>query len=300
MSTQYRVTGDAALILRGGQVLTPDSGTGLVSVRRTVFYDNNANPTIHLVAVTAASTALQVVETLPEGVVPGGVNNGGFWDSVTRTITWELSAFTGPRLLSYSVYGAQGLHTLSGAFVHGSPAASYNIEGDTQFYVYDLSIGSVGGALTCVRSVAGRDVRLSVTPAGTTTTQTIREHVPEGLVVGNIDSGGTWDAASRYITWAFSDHATRVLGYSVNGPARVYTFEGSSAEFDTLSVSVTGASTLQIGNVGSTPDNSIVYRTFGDKTVQLQIVTPLGTASQKIIEYLPNGITVSSVSDGGT
>ena len=288
------------MILRGGQVLTPDSGTGAVSAKRTVFYDTNANPTLHVVVTRATSIAVRVVETIPTGFAPASVNHGGVWNSETSTLTWDLAAATGTVLLSYSVAGARGLHSVSGQFFYGSPEAAYNVEGDTQFYIYDLSSGSVSGALTCVRTVVGKDVRLSIAPGSTTAQQTITENIPEGLVVGNIDSGGVWDATVRTITWSFADHAARVVSYSVNGPARVYTFLGSSAVFDTLGVGITGDATLQIGSVGSTPDGSVVYRTFSGEKVQLQIVTPTGTASQKIIEYLPSGITASIISDGGT
>lgn len=317
MGTPITIKGNYSLILKGNQALTP-TYSSTDTVYRNIFYDEDGNPTVHLAVRldgAYAITNLVIVETLPSGIIPTSINNGGVYDPYAHTITWTFASSTVQSiLLSYAVSGSRGLYTLSGTSTWRTYDATTDTStditvatlGDTDFYIYTLLSGVVYGALTIHRVISDQLVYLHVVPGSTTDSQTIVELVPDYLTPYDISDGGAYDSTTKTLTWGpFADHASRSLSYSVKGNDGIYTYatSGSYATFDSVSYPTAGDDELTIGGVYiSDEDDRPVARTVTSSTctVSLAIVPVNGIGTQKIVESVDTTIEIYDISDGGT
>ena len=297
------IEGDYSLILKGEQALTPNYGTPR-SLTRNIFYDAEGRPTVHLAVRIDSLTdinSVRVDETLPSGVTVASVNNGGSWDSLNNRVSWIFTPpAKGTYLLSYAPSGPRGQHSPVGQLVINLPSevvSTYAI-GDDSFYIYELDPAVVGGTLTATRSIDDQLVTIAAVPASTTAGYVISENVPAGLTPVNIGDGGAWNSTTRKITWTFPDKAVRQVSYAVTGSDGSYEIAGSTVTFDLTAIPIEGESTIAIGIVGSGEGPAV--RSLNGLQINVAVNPPTGTASYRVIEYIPNGLTISEISDGGT
>ncbi len=74
------------------------------------------------------TTAVGAEETVPEGLTPESISNGGVWDENNRKISWVFMDGE-DRQLSYVVNGLTGQYTLTGIAIFG--VTELSIQGDT-------------------------------------------------------------------------------------------------------------------------------------------------------------------------
>ena len=182
----------------------------------TINWVNNA-----LDAETGKSVAADVTITdvVPEGTEFVSASEGGTYDADSDTVTWNLGE---------QAAGAKGSVTLTVRVT--DEAAQYNkVENTANIVVGENSPQTVTdpGVHVPGKSVSGVDegdapqvgdvLTYTIQYANdqdTPATVTVTDVVPEGLTVdaASISEGGTYDEASRTITWTFEDMASKDSG----------------------------------------------------------------------------------------
>jgi len=101
-----------------GLALVPENPAGNLggTVTRTISQNNTDSPDVQLVVTPeAAVTNCSVQETLPAGLTPANITQGGTWNPSTRTISWGPWSNSTSRTLTYEVTGTNGTYAISGS-----------------------------------------------------------------------------------------------------------------------------------------------------------------------------------------
>ncbi len=181
-----------------------------------------------MVTLTEQGTAhdVTVVDTLPEGLdAPTDISDGGSYDASTRTITWnlgDLDAAESPVSLSYQAKVSADVEngtTLRNVAVVFSPntqcpdvetlGPECEDESEVNVRVPALVIDKEADR-EVVDVTAGEDTTVTWTLTytltdGPVTDAVISDPIPSGLnyVDGSASDGGTFDAATRTLSWTF-------------------------------------------------------------------------------------------------
>ncbi|NLX12618.1 MAG: fibronectin type III domain-containing protein [Phycisphaerales bacterium] len=225
----YTVAGpDGVYILNGAVNFDGADGTvtgdnqvtiGTQPTGEAVRSVSDANVSI-VVSPAAGTSAWGLEESIPAGLTPSNITGpNGNWNAGTRKITW-YSTGVASATLGYTVAGPDGVYTLNGTA--NFDGTDHAVTGDSQV---TLETSPIGGA---VRSVTYLNVSIAVTPPVGTSAWGYEEIMPAGLTPANIAGpNGNWNAATRKITWYSTGAAAVTLTYTVNGPAGVYTLDGT-------------------------------------------------------------------------
>ncbi len=187
---------------------------GTAVVKRTVSGSGTSSPVIWLdVTPTDDVLCYSVSETLPAGVTPQEVTEGGSWSAASRTLRWGPFTDKAVRRLTYCPAGPDGLHALTGSgSFNGHPVAA---TGDDQVRIENhlFARHRVDGNWSFAPVLT-----LGLTPLAGTHCHTVEEYLPTGVTPTNINHGGVWSAATRTIKWGpFTDDAARDFSFTLQG-----------------------------------------------------------------------------------
>lgn len=101
--TSYGLVSGAAFLTVGEGVLSSSIARSVVGT--VVFLS---------VAPVGTVTAYSFEETLPEGITPTGISNGGYWDVNSRKIKWGPFSGAAANAAQYAVIGSPGTFALQG------------------------------------------------------------------------------------------------------------------------------------------------------------------------------------------
>ena len=246
-------------------------------------------------------------EEIPVGWEPVGISAGGTWDAANRKLKW--GPFSGPsgaeQILGYQVIPAldatQPLRVT--AFGIFDDARQTN-GGLALRYLVHPQHSIVRTLPSAYRPGAPFSWSIRVDPIDTTSVYAVEERVPVGWAVSGLDQGGVFDEANSVVRWGpflDSEAIPRVLGGSITPPVDSVVpgaFNGL-ARLDGLDVAVGGLSEVAA-------EASTVHRTLGasfqwgvSKPVTLRVQPLAGISAYAVVESIPPGWTVGSISHGG-
>ncbi len=174
----------------------------------------------------------EVVDTLPAGLDdPTAISDGGTWSSADRTITWQFASLDGLKELSYkaavSDADTNGQVLTNVAVVTSQNTQCPNVETLGEECTDDSTVTVRVPTLVIEKAASIDEVHFvynadgtlkSVTPAdrqvtwtltytlenGPVTDAVISDPLPAHLTFVSADNGGTYDSATRTITWHFA------------------------------------------------------------------------------------------------
>ncbi len=246
-------------------------------------------------------------EEIPVGWEPVGVSAGGTWDAANRKLKWgPFSGASGvEQILSYQVIPASDATQPLRVTAFGLFDDARQTNGGVALrYLVHPQHSIVRTLPSAYRPGVPFPWSVRVDPIDTTAVYAIEERVPVGWTVSGLDQGGVFDAVNSVVRWGpFMDSQAipRVLGGSITPPAEsvgIGVFQGLT-RLDGQDVAVGGPSEVAA-------EASAVHRTLGpsfqwgvSKPVTLQVVPLAGISAYAVVESIPAGWTVGSISDGG-
>jgi|GEM_PF-2326693 len=263
---------------------------------------------VELVATAAPYVqTLALEENIPPGWTPTEITNGGVWDLANRKIKWGpyfLAQNPDPHFHYKLVPAANATAPLAlsaTAIFDATPVVSQNSL--SRFLQHSES--EVVRVLPAVYHPGQPlNVSLAATPIDIAFVYALEEVIPPGWTVGSISHQGTFDPTTRRIKWGpyFDSVATpRTFSYQLTPPPNQYgivSFLGT-AFFDDRQVIPSGDT--QIINAPPVITRALPARFNPSKTMTVTLnAAPIpGAVAYALEEQIPDGWTVSGISDGG-
>ncbi|MGM9320699.1 beta strand repeat-containing protein [Deinococcus aquaticus] len=252
----------------GGTVLTDPAATGL------------AKTGVSCVAAGGAACPVITILTLQSGVTVATLPAGG---SVTLSVTATVTAVGGSVTNSVTA-------TLPGGTVDLTPTGTVS-DTDTVSSITDLNVTKTGPAY----AVPGEALTFTVTVTNTTAVPaaayTVTDTLPAGLTYVSASNGGTYDSATRTVTWSLlslAGSAQQTLTVTAAAPSEAQVTGGLTSVQNTASVALPGETAL--GNNTSAPTDTRLILTSVSKEVRnVSTGTAFGTSGGgkpgEILEY---------------
>lgn len=252
----------------GGTVLTDPAATGLTKTG------------VSCVAAGGAACPVITILTLQSGVTVATLPAGG---SVTLSVTATVTAVGGNVTNSVTA-------TLPGGTVDLTPTGTVS-DTDTVSSITDLNVTKTGPAY----AVPGEALTFTVTVTNTTAVPaaayTVTDTLPTGLTFVSASNGGTYDSATRTVTWSLlslAGSAQQTLTVTAAAPSEAQVTGGLTSVQNTASVVLPGETAL--GNNTSAPTDTRLILTSVSKEVRnVSAGTAFGTSGGgkpgEILEY---------------
>ncbi len=272
----------------------------------------------------SAASGVEVRDVLPTTLSFVSATGGGVYDATERSVTWslpsvavggsaslDLTVDVGPTV-SGSVSNTATVHTSSVDPVSGNDASTAVTAVSR---VADVSVTKTGPAT----ADAGKQVTYAIAVGNAVGPSSasgvvVKDVLPADLGFESATSGGTWDGATRTVTWVVDDVAVGSsvsLGVTANvaptaGSTVVNTASVTSTSSDTIhgndasSVSTTIHQLADLKLTKTAPATAVAGTQITYEITAMHVGGTTAATGVVVTDPLPAGVTFVSASDGGT